>query len=373
MVVRVDGVTGAAFAAEHLDCAVGDHLVGVHVGRGAGAGLEDVDDELVVVPAVGYLGRGLADGVGEVLVEQTEIGVDLGRRELDLADSANEGTWKAKIADGEVLDGPHGLCAVVGIRGDLELAHGVPLGSVLSILGHHFSLERLWVRFCGVNSWQEGGDHEVGDALGDRLLVVVESVVAPGDLGELDGAAKVVEASLKLERGHDGVVLADHEELSALVSLDARSFNGTERRRNEGKRLHGFQLREGAEHDGRAEGVSDDANLRAVHAGESLEEVQGVLDVVPLLLAVREIALAPCDASKVEAETRQAPLVRFDLDGGHDGVVHVAAQHGVRMADQDGGNSHTAITGGSDDAVEENFSRAVDTYGGIAHHRGISW
>ena len=39
----------------------GDHLVGVHVRRGAAAGLEDVDDELVVVLAVGDRLRGLDD------------------------------------------------------------------------------------------------------------------------------------------------------------------------------------------------------------------------------------------------------------------------------------------------------------------------
>ena len=44
-------------AAEQLVRAVGDDLVGVHVGRGAGAGLEDVDHELVVELAVGDLVR----------------------------------------------------------------------------------------------------------------------------------------------------------------------------------------------------------------------------------------------------------------------------------------------------------------------------
>ena len=42
------------------------HLVGVHVGRGAAAGLEDVDDELVVVLAVDDLLGRLLDGPGHV-------------------------------------------------------------------------------------------------------------------------------------------------------------------------------------------------------------------------------------------------------------------------------------------------------------------
>ena len=48
----------------------GDHLVGVHVRRGAAAGLEDVDDELVVVLAVGDRLRGLDDRLAELGVEQ---------------------------------------------------------------------------------------------------------------------------------------------------------------------------------------------------------------------------------------------------------------------------------------------------------------
>ena len=100
VVVRVHGITGTAVASQHFDSAIGDHLVCVHIGRCAGTGLEDIDNELVVVPAVCDLRCRLTDGVGKVLVEQSEIGVDLGRRELDLADSLNEGTWKAEIAYG---------------------------------------------------------------------------------------------------------------------------------------------------------------------------------------------------------------------------------------------------------------------------------
>ena len=46
MVVRVQHVVAALLDAQMLERAVGDHLVGVHVGRGAGAALDHVDDEL---------------------------------------------------------------------------------------------------------------------------------------------------------------------------------------------------------------------------------------------------------------------------------------------------------------------------------------
>ena len=60
-----------------------DDLVHVGVGRGARAGLVDVDGELGVVPAVGDLARRGGDRLGLRGVEQAEALVRLGRGELD--------------------------------------------------------------------------------------------------------------------------------------------------------------------------------------------------------------------------------------------------------------------------------------------------
>ena len=49
-----------------------DDLVGIHVRRSAGAGLEDVDRELVVVLAGADRVAGVGDRGGEVFVEQAE-------------------------------------------------------------------------------------------------------------------------------------------------------------------------------------------------------------------------------------------------------------------------------------------------------------
>lgn len=54
-----------------------NHLVGVHVGAGARAGLEDVDGKLVVVLTVGDLGGRGDDGVGFLRRQQPEVGVHL--------------------------------------------------------------------------------------------------------------------------------------------------------------------------------------------------------------------------------------------------------------------------------------------------------
>ena len=49
MVVRVDWCLAAQLTPEHLDGSVGDDLVGVHVGLGAGACLPDHQREVVII------------------------------------------------------------------------------------------------------------------------------------------------------------------------------------------------------------------------------------------------------------------------------------------------------------------------------------
>ncbi len=75
MVVRVGPVAGD----------VGEHLVGVHVRGGAGAGLEDVDRELVVVLALADRDAGRRDPLSEVGVEQAQLAVHFSRGGLDPA------------------------------------------------------------------------------------------------------------------------------------------------------------------------------------------------------------------------------------------------------------------------------------------------
>ena len=63
MVVGVDGLLGALGAAQHLDGAVGDDLVGVHVGLGAGARLPDDQRKVVEQLERCNLGGGFLDGL----------------------------------------------------------------------------------------------------------------------------------------------------------------------------------------------------------------------------------------------------------------------------------------------------------------------
>ena len=58
---------------------VGNHLVGVHVGRRAGAGLVDVDGKLGVMLALGHFAGRCQDGVGSLGVELVELAIGLRR------------------------------------------------------------------------------------------------------------------------------------------------------------------------------------------------------------------------------------------------------------------------------------------------------
>src|SRR5277367_3039237 len=73
VIVGMDGVFAAAFTGGELVGAAGDDLVGVHVGAGAGAGLENVDDELGVELAVDDFGGGGLDEVAFFGVDEAEL------------------------------------------------------------------------------------------------------------------------------------------------------------------------------------------------------------------------------------------------------------------------------------------------------------
>ena len=90
---------------------VGDHLVRVHVRRRAGAGLEGVDGELVVVLAVADLVAGGGDPLGEVGVELAELGVDPRRGGLQAAEPVDDGGGDRVPGDREVRDRLVGLAA----------------------------------------------------------------------------------------------------------------------------------------------------------------------------------------------------------------------------------------------------------------------
>src|SRR5205823_3751392 len=115
------------FAAQELGGAIGDDLVGVGVGRRAGAGLEDIQNELVIELArwAGDLLGRLGDGVSLARLQQSKVTIGDRRSVLDAAEGPDEAAVEALAADGKVLDGALGGGAVVRALGHLEWAHRV--------------------------------------------------------------------------------------------------------------------------------------------------------------------------------------------------------------------------------------------------------
>ena len=137
VVVGVDRLLRAHLAAQHLDGAVRDHLVGVHVRLGARAGLPDDQREMVVELAVDHLLRRLDDGLAELRVEPAERHVGLGRGALDDAERAHDRQRLLLPADLEIAEGALRLRAPVAVGGDLDGAEGVGFGAGL---GHDLAL-----------------------------------------------------------------------------------------------------------------------------------------------------------------------------------------------------------------------------------------
>jgi hypothetical protein len=120
---------GAELAAEQFAGAVGDHLVEIHVGLGAGAGLPDHQRKMIVELSVDHLARGADDGARPALVEQLEIPVGFGGSELDDTERANDRHRHPVMADAEVLPAAFGLRAPVAVGRNLDRTEAVGLGA----------------------------------------------------------------------------------------------------------------------------------------------------------------------------------------------------------------------------------------------------
>ena len=66
MIERVNDVVAALFVAQDFEGAVGDDLVGVHVGRGACPALDDIHDKFTVILSGDDFVAGAGNGVGNV-------------------------------------------------------------------------------------------------------------------------------------------------------------------------------------------------------------------------------------------------------------------------------------------------------------------
>jgi hypothetical protein len=136
MIVRVDVLVLALLVPEPFERKVGDHLVRVHVGRRAGAALDEIGDELVAHLARDQPIAGGHDGLADPGVENAEIAVGHRRGFLHVPERLHElGFQRHRDAgDVEVFLPPQRLDTVVSVAVDFLRSQEVlldPSGHVL--------------------------------------------------------------------------------------------------------------------------------------------------------------------------------------------------------------------------------------------------
>ncbi len=130
MVVGMDRALAAAIAGEDLVGSAGDHLVGVHVGLGAGARLPDDQGKLVVVHPARDFARRLLDRLGELGVEAADPGVHPSRRLLHEAQGMDDlDRHRLARPEREILDRALGLRSPISVAGDVDRPEAVGLGA----------------------------------------------------------------------------------------------------------------------------------------------------------------------------------------------------------------------------------------------------
>src|SRR3546814_10438442 len=114
MVVGMDRALAAARAGEQLIGAPGDHLIGVHVGLRARAGLPDDKRELVVVLSFRHFPGRSYDGVGRHFIQTAVAGVHPCSAQLHQPALMDERTRPALPAYREISTGWLSLRAPIG-------------------------------------------------------------------------------------------------------------------------------------------------------------------------------------------------------------------------------------------------------------------
>ena len=124
---EVDVVVRVDLLSQQLAGAVGDHLVGIHVGAGSAAGLKHVDGKLGVPRAIGDLAGRALDRARQVRGQQPESRIHARGGNLDPPQGVEERRRQRLPRDGEILDRTLGLRAVPRFGRHLHLAQAVLL------------------------------------------------------------------------------------------------------------------------------------------------------------------------------------------------------------------------------------------------------
>src|SRR5882672_1830628 len=124
---HVDVIVRVHFPPQLGTCEVRNHLVDIHVGTGARAGLEHVDGKLCIMLAVGDGARCCGDTRGYVCIEHAEVLVGTRGGFLYESEGADESAWHPEPAEREILHRALGLRSPERLGRYSQLAHAVAL------------------------------------------------------------------------------------------------------------------------------------------------------------------------------------------------------------------------------------------------------
>ena len=127
----------ADLAAQELDGPVGDDLIQVHVGLGAGARLPDGERKLARPFAGDHFLGGTFDGIGQIGLEHAEFPVGAGRAQFQYCERLDQRRRHFFAADSEILTRSLGLGTPEMIRWDGDVSKAVFLDAGGGrLLGH---------------------------------------------------------------------------------------------------------------------------------------------------------------------------------------------------------------------------------------------
>ena len=117
--------------AHQLQCAVGNHLVGVHVRGRTGSTLDHIDREVLVVLPRHDLATSLCDGLINLIAQQAQLVVGHSCAQLNDSQTMDKARIVAqmKFADREILQTAHRLDTIQDIFRDLHRSQQITLGA----------------------------------------------------------------------------------------------------------------------------------------------------------------------------------------------------------------------------------------------------
>ncbi len=118
VVIRVYAASAARLS-HQFGGAIGNHLVGVHVGLRSRAGLPDGQREVLVEFSGGNFCRGLGDRISELAVEEAEVAVHAGCGSLDRRNRMNQ-RQRHGVAARKMMQGALGLGSPQRRRGHFD-------------------------------------------------------------------------------------------------------------------------------------------------------------------------------------------------------------------------------------------------------------